>query len=264
MKNFLTGRFLFGSAQPAAPLAHLLHLSGWSASGGRVGSVVLFAAAATLGGSAIPSAVLAQPVEAVALSPGLVIEPSGRLNDAPLVYEWINQVVTYKESGVEYKRECTDPSRRIPSSVIGPKVLVRSQEVTPYKESEPRLKARFVSRKIAPAKGLRVVIRNQIPGLDPSLTPFTDRKYDKGTQSEGFILSPGDRHEGKYLAVKDGVNSMTYEIKREGQVLETGEFKVTLQAQNRYSTRTETLPRDVYKITCPDYEKQQKEKNKKK
>ncbi|MBD2325381.1 hypothetical protein [Alkalinema sp. FACHB-956] len=133
-------------------------------------------------------------------------------------------------------------------SSYGPPVLVSSQNVAPYRQNTPRLRAFFISPSTPPASGLRVVIRNQTIGSSPA--PYTDREYDAGSRSESFNLSPGDDHHSKHLAVLKGQNLMTYQIKRGNVVLESGEFTVNVDIVDRYTSISKTLPRRVVNVPC--------------
>ncbi|OUC11824.1 MAG: hypothetical protein B0A82_25750 [Alkalinema sp. CACIAM 70d] len=217
---------------------------------------------------------------------GLRFDQSTQFNQATLYQTWVNHETIYRQPGVEYRREyCPKPrdrknyrqdrhdrDRRYKSddyyydhhdnsawndpfwsgysneSSYGPPVLVSSQNVAPYRQNTPRLRAFFISPTTPPAPGLRVVIRNQTIGSNPA--PYTDREYDAGSRSEDFNLSPGDDHHSKHLAVLKGQNLMTYQIKRGNVVLESGEFTVNVDIVDRYTSISKTLPRRVVNVPC--------------
>ncbi|MGI0494836.1 hypothetical protein ACN4EG_23880 [Alkalinema pantanalense CENA528] len=215
---------------------------------------------------------------------GLRFEQSTQLNQATLYQSWVNHETIYRQTGVEYRREyCPrnrdhknyrrdrhDRDRRYKSddyyydnhdsdwdptwasypgeSSYGPPVLVSSQNVAPYRQNTPRLKAFFISPTTPPAPGLRVIVRNQTIGSNPA--PYTDREYDAGSRSEDFNLSPGDDHHSKHLAVLKGQNLMAYQIKRGNVVIESGEFTVNVDIVDRYTSISKTLPRRVVNVPC--------------
>jgi hypothetical protein len=144
----------------------------------------------------------------------------------------------------------------IPASVYGPTVLQSSVDVTPYRQGRPKVTAYFISSKTPPAPGLRVMIQNQTVGSET--LPYTDREYDQGSRSQSFTVSPGDAHKSKYLALLAGDNRMTYQIKRGDRVIDSGEFMVKLDIDNRNTTATKTLPRQVIEIPCPSMKKHHK------
>jgi hypothetical protein len=187
---------------------------------------------------------------------GIVFDESSLLNSTTLVQPWVNHETVYQETGVTYERASCSGHRAhygTPSSVIGPTVLVSSGNVTPYPQNMERLKARFVSNKTLPAPGLRVVVRNL--SIGGNTIPYTDREYTDNRFSEKFYIFPYNEHRMKYLAVTKGDNRMSYEIKRGNQVLESGEFIVKIAVDDRYSSVTKTIPREVVHIPCPqDYD----------
>jgi hypothetical protein len=101
-------------------------------------------------------------------------------------------------------------------------------------------RAEFISSTMLPAPGLRVVIRNVTPGIDQNPSPYTDREYDKTPMSEGFKVSFGTSHNGRYLAVQPGKNDFSYEIKRGNTVLESGAFIASTDHQTKSIERGNT------------------------
>jgi hypothetical protein len=206
--------------------------------------------------SLMPGAIAADVSDAV----GLRFEQSAAVNQTRLTQTWVNHEITYQETGVEYKRKSCPKSRDddddddayrygVPASVYGPTVLQSSVDVTPYRQGRPKVTAYFLSSKTPPAPGLRVVIQNQTVGS--ATLPYTDREYDQGNRSQSFVVSPGDTHKSKYLSLLAGDNRMTYQIKRGDRVIDSGEFMVKLDIDDRHTTATKTLSRQVIEIPCP-------------
>lgn len=92
--------------------------------------------------------------------------------------------------------------------------------------------ATFISN-TPPAPGLRVAIRNVTPGIDQNPSPHTDREYDKPPTSEGFKVSLGTIHRGRFLAVQPGENHFSYEIKRGNTIIESGTFTARIDHQTQ-------------------------------
>lgn len=101
-------------------------------------------------------------------------------------------------------------------------------------------RAEFMSSTILPDLGLRVVIRNITSGIDQNPSPYTDREYDKAPSSEGFKVSFGISHNGRYLVVQPGKNDFSYEIKRGNAVLESGAFTANIDHQTKSIERDNT------------------------
>lgn len=159
--------------------------------------------------------------------------------------------MTYRNMGVQYKSETcgTDEQKGyIPSDVHGPTVLVSNEAVTPYRSGRARTKAFFRSSTTPPAKGLRVVIQNQ--SIGGGELPYADREYEENNKSEKFYVSPETAHKSKYLAIQNGENRMSYQIRRGKQVLESGEFVATITINDRYITQTVTEPATTVEIPC--------------
>ena len=109
-------------------------------------------------------------------------------------------------------------------SCHGPVYFSNFQTYTNTYTEEASEHATFISSNMPPAPGLRVVIRNVTPIIDQNPSPYTDRKYDKPPTSEGFKVSLGTIHGGRFLAVQPGENHFSYEIKRGNTILESGTF----------------------------------------
>lgn len=94
-------------------------------------------------------------------------------------------------------------------------------------------KARFISKTVLPASGLRVAIRNTTSGIDQTLSPYTDREYTQGDHSEGFVVKQAVVHSSRYLAVIPGRNTFNYQIKRGDTVVESGSFTAMMTVKAR-------------------------------
>jgi hypothetical protein len=187
---------------------------------------------------------------------GIDFESYSGFNSLTFTQTWVNYKTVYQQTGVEYKQAyCPDRKHhyKIPSSVYGSDVIVSSGSVTPYRQGHPKVKAYFVSAKTPPAPGLRVIVRNQTIGTET--VPYTDREYDRSLRSEGFNVAQESEHKSKYLAVVKGENRMTYEIKRGDQVIDSGEFQITIGINDQFTSVVQTLPREVVTIPCPEKEK---------
>ncbi|KAM3095311.1 hypothetical protein ACKFKF_25305 [Phormidesmis sp. 146-12] len=142
--------------------------------------------------------------------------------------------------GVLYSLRVTATYQVDSGQCHGPVYLSKPQTYTRNYTDEPASRAVFIS-KTMPAPGLRVVIRNITPGIDQNPSPYTDREYDKAPTSEGFKVNVGVAHSGRYLAVREGKNDFSYEIKRANSVIESGSFTATIQRQTKAITRDETM-----------------------
>jgi hypothetical protein len=101
--------------------------------------------------------------------------------------------------------------------------------------------ATFISSNTPPAPGLRVAIRNVTPGIDQNPSPHTDREYDKPPTSEGFKVSLGTIHSGRFLAVQPGENHFSYEIKRGNTIIESGTFSARIDHQTQSRQRYQSI-----------------------
>jgi hypothetical protein len=123
-----------------------------------------------------------------------------------------------------------------------------SETTRTYTEVKPA-KARFISSTTLPAPGLRVIIRNITKGIDQNPSPYTNRKYDKSPSSQEFQLRFGTNHSGRYLAVREGKNNFSYEIKRNDTVVETGTFTASIYHETKSITRNESAT--IPTVPCP-------------
>jgi hypothetical protein len=96
---------------------------------------------------------------------------------------------------------------------------------------------------------LRVVVRNMSLKETSEPIPYTDREYDKGSRSEGFVAGLETEHQSRFFALQPGVNQFAYEIKRGDQVIETGQFTADITHQVKdisitktHGPRQESLP----------------------
>jgi hypothetical protein len=94
-------------------------------------------------------------------------------------------------------------------------------------------KARFLSKKVAPAPGLRVVIRNTTTGIDQQSNPYTDREYIRNDYSEPFVVKQGISHSHRYLAVVPGINTFAYQVRQGNKVVESGVFTATISVATK-------------------------------
>lgn len=121
----------------------------------------------------------------------------------------------------------------------GPVYLHNLQTYTRNYTAEAPGRAVFISRTTLPTPGLRVVIRNVTPGIDQTPSPYTDREYDKTSTSEEFKVNVSANHRSRYLAVREGKNDFSYEIKRANTVIESGSFTTTIYRQTRTIERSQ-------------------------
>ncbi|MGG6266050.1 hypothetical protein ACQ4M3_04330 [Leptolyngbya sp. AN03gr2] len=166
----------------------------------------------------------------------MVAVKTGYAQDLPLV-------------GLLFDGRNAGDSRQAPVSLVG----IRFVGECPG-ELSPSTRARFFSKSTRPAPELRAVVRNTTFGFSGEQKPFTDREYFNGDVSEGFVVRFGDRHEGRFLAVRPGENQFEYEIKRGNQSIETGKFSATFDSQTVERDRSARL---VWRETkyCVRYEK---------
>ncbi|MGG6265357.1 tetratricopeptide repeat protein [Leptolyngbya sp. AN03gr2] len=94
-------------------------------------------------------------------------------------------------------------------------------------------RARFLSKTVPPAAGLRVIIRNVTPGIDQNPSPYTDREYRQSDRSESLIVKQGTVHSSRYFAMIPGLNALNYEIKRGNEIIEAGAFTAMMISQTR-------------------------------
>jgi hypothetical protein len=199
--------------------------------------------------------VIEQPVESTT---GLVFETTipkelGKLNIGTLIQPQVTYVTEVQQTGVRYVDRCAQGQKAIgwphTSGDYGGTAILSSGPVQPYYEKQARIKGWFVSEKTPPSPGLRVVVRNMSLKETSEPIPYSDREYDKGSRSEGFVAGLETEHQSRFLAVQPGVNQFTYEIKRGEQAIETGQFTadITHEVKNISITKThgprqESLP----------------------
>jgi hypothetical protein len=118
-------------------------------------------------------------------------------------------------------------------SCVGQVYFPRIERSTRTYMDEESARARFISITTPPAPGLRVVIRNITQGIDQNSIPYTDREYDKPPLSQEFKLRLGKSHSSRYLAVQEGKNNFSYEIKSKDSVIESGTFTASINHQNK-------------------------------
>jgi hypothetical protein len=193
---------------------------------------------------------IASPIASSA-SGNIDFEDSPSANQVTLFQDWVNHEKVYDDTSVTYtSASCSagEKEGHIPSDRHGPTVLISSKDVTPYRSDQPRGKAFFRSTTMPPADGLRAVIRNT--SITGGKTPYSNREYDNGSQSEKFFVSPSTVHQSKYLAIQPGENRMTYEIRRGKTVVESGAFLINVTINDRYITRSTTRPATNITIPC--------------
>lgn len=126
-------------------------------------------------------------------------------------------------------------------SCHGPFYFSNFQTYTNTDTEEASEHATFISSNMPPAPGLRVVIRNVTPRIDQNPSPYTDREYNKAPTSEGFKVSLGTIHSGRFLAVQPGENHFSYEIKRGKTIIESGTFTARIDHKTQSRQRYENL-----------------------
>jgi len=126
-------------------------------------------------------------------------------------------------------------------SCHGPFYFSNFQTYTNTYTEEASEHATFISSNMPPAPGLRVVIRNLTPMIDQNPSPYTDREYDKAPTSEGFKVSLGTIHSGRFLAVQPGENHFYYEIKRGNTIIESGTFTARIDHQTQSRQRYQSI-----------------------
>ncbi len=177
---------------------------------------------------------------------------AGALNTGAVVQQRITSETTVRENGVEYVNGCRNDQRAEGyAHVSGSGTTVESsRSVTPYVTGRAEARSWFTSAKTPPAPGLRVIVRNAsaTQSIDPM--PYTNREYDQGRRSESFVVSLGEAHNSKFLAVKLGENQLTYQIKRGDQIVESGEFVANIGIEFQNMAQTTTIPRRKEHLRC--------------
>ena len=119
-------------------------------------------------------------------------------------------------------------------------------------EGAGTVRARFFSGAIAPASGQRVVVRNMTRGTAGDPSPYTDRDYSQGRNSESTTIAFGTRHGIKTLNVLEGLNDFEYEIKQGDRIVDKGKFSAEFERTERTRERRATCSEDSY---CARYSK---------
>jgi hypothetical protein len=182
----------------------------------------------------------------------------GALNVGTLLQERVTYRTEMRERGIEYVDHCGKGERAIghPHTTYGGGYgleTVFSGPVTPHLVGRPETSGWFISKKTLPGPGLRVIVRNiSTPSLTTALMPYTDREYDKGGRSEGFIASLQTDHSSRFLGLQSGMNQFAYEIKRGDQVVESGKFTANIAEEVRDITETKTHSRQTENLRCED------------
>jgi hypothetical protein len=174
----------------------------------------------------------------------------------PTKAKWVSKVIGFSLLGIPLMSNLTHAQSLSPAPQIGFR-FKQSQEFNmgvisedkgsggchsqSYSRNEIAEQATFISSNMPPAPGLRVAIRNVTPGIDQNPSPYTDREYDKPPTSEGFKVSLGTIHSGRFLAVQPGENHFSYEIKRGNTIIESGTFTARIDHKTQSRERDENL-----------------------
>jgi hypothetical protein len=136
--------------------------------------------------------------------------------------------------------------------------------------SKGSVRASFSSSAIPPNKNMRVVVKNISRGLASDPFPFTDREYNRGRNSETFVITTGPGHDQRFLIVREGSNDFQYEIKDGNTVVDQGIFSAYIQTQMNEivsnkeprqkrvcpNNRTSCKWKEMYEVTvyeCPSH-----------
>jgi hypothetical protein len=195
--------------------------------------------------------------QSVGSTTGLVFETTiqkelGKLNIGTLIQPQVTYVTEVQKTGVQYVDRCGQGQKAIGwphTSGDGGTTTLSSGPVSPYYEKQAKIKGWFVSERTPPSPGLRVVVRNMSLKETSEPIPYSDREYDKGSRSEGFVAGLETEHQSRFLALQPGVNQFAYEIKRGEQVIESGQFTADITHQVKdisitktHGPRQESLP----------------------
>jgi hypothetical protein len=196
--------------------------------------------------------------QSVGSTTGLVFETTiqkelGKLNIGTLIQPQVTYVTEVQQTGIRYVDRCAQGQKAIgwphTSGDYGGTTILSSGSVQPYYEKQTKIKGWFVSERTPPSPGLRVMVRNMSLKETSEPTPYTDREYDKGSRSEGFVAGLETEHQSRFLALQPGVNQFAYEIKRGEQVIESGQFTADITHQVKdisitktHGPRQESLP----------------------
>jgi hypothetical protein len=174
------------------------------------------------------------------------------LNVGAVVQEQVTRETQIQEQGAEYVDNCSSNEKAVghPHQTSYRSDIVSSRDVTPYNSGPAQLRGSFVSPTTPPAPGLRVVVRNASFGSALEQMPYTDREYNAGVRSEGFVGRLGTAHSSKFLALQLGANPFIYEIKRGSQVIESGQFTSTITQDFKSITSVTRIARPKYDLEC--------------
>jgi hypothetical protein len=210
--------------------------------------------------------------QSVGSTTGLVFETTipkelGKLNIGTLIQPQVTYVTEVQQTGVRYVDRCGTGEKAIgwphTSGDYGGTITLSSGPVAPYYEKQAKIKGWFISEKTPPSPGLRVVVRNMSLKETSKPIPYSDREYDKGSRSEGFVAGLETEHQSRFFALQPGVNQFTYEIKRGDQVMETGQFTANITHQVKDISITKTHGPRQESLPC-EHKHDDKHKNSKK
>lgn len=123
----------------------------------------------------------------------------------------------------------------------------------PGKAIQPDMdRAYFISPNTLPAPQQRVVIQNVTTGMDDNPYPYTNRKYDTGKYSEGFIFGLDSRHRGRTFSVQAGENEFRYEIKQKDKIIESGSLTAQVLIRNKGAITRQKNCSSEYQCNQPD------------
>ncbi|WP_320676757.1 hypothetical protein [Prochlorococcus sp. MIT 1300] len=110
----------------------------------------------------------------------------------------------------------------------------------------------FVDYSISTQPGYKVKLVNYARGLSPQKPPFTDRSYDRGRASDQISFKLANKHKKSYLAVREGLNPIKYQIVDSDNVVQSsGTFMLTTKVivtQQRRDKEYNSYSREYY---CP-------------
>jgi hypothetical protein len=161
------------------------------------------------------------------LAQTIVSEDMANSNRVGLQFE--NSEILNEGKLVSHTGRNTQTNRSV-GRCVGRLYIPPTYNTTTYPYTTPgAAKARFISRTLSPGAGLRVTIRNTTSGIDQkTLSPYTDREYNQGDRSEAFTVQQDTSHSSRYFAVTPGLNTLTYQIKRNDEVVESGTFTTVM------------------------------------
>jgi hypothetical protein len=186
---------------------------------------------------------------------------AGALNTGTIVQQQVTSETIQRENGTEYVDNCRKGQTAIGTPrTTGTGTSVEYNPVSPYLSGLAEARSWFISRQTPPTPGLRVIVRNASLAQSMEQMPYTDREYSNGSRSEKFVVAIGDQHESKFFAVKSGTNHLIYQIKRDNQVIESGEFNVNIDVQVQNTSKTTRISRPKENLRCVGKEKDEKHK----